>query len=95
MSSHADEPMHDGAEPNPLVKTITCGNVLFSIFKNEGQRNGVATLYYTVKASRSYRDTDGNWNYANSFHKSQLPQMIYACQKALEFIEDAELHPPF
>ncbi len=95
MSSDTDKPTRDGAAPNPLVKTITCGNVLFSIFENEGQRNGVATVYYTIKASRSYRDPDGNWNYTNSFHKSQLPQLIYACQKALEFIEDAELHPPF
>lgn len=95
MSSNTDEPTRGGTDPNPLVKTITCGNVLFSIFENLSQRNGVATVYYTVKASRSYRDPGGNWNYANSFHKSQLPQLIYACQKALEFIEKAELHPPF
>ena len=36
----------------------------FSVFKNGGQRNGVTTLYNTVKPSRSY----GNWNYTNSFH---------------------------
>ena len=95
MSSNTDEPASDGVVPNPLVKTITCGNVLFSIFENEGQRNGVATVYYTVKASRSYRDSAGNWNYTNSFYKSQLPQLIYACQKALEFIEEAESRSPF
>ena len=95
MSSKSDQPALDSATPNPLVKTLNCGSVLLSIFENEGQRNGVPTLYYTVKASRSYRDPDGNWNYTNSFHKSQLPQLIYACQKALEFIEDAESQPPF
>ena len=95
MSSHSDEPNLDGASSNPLVKTIACGNVLFSIFENEGQRNGAATVYYTVKASRSYRDAEGNRSYANSFYKSHLPQLIYACQKALQFIEDAESQPPF
>ena len=95
MSSHADGPNRDGANSNPLVKTIACGNVLFSIFENQGQRNGEATVYYTVKASRSYRDPDGNWSYTNSFYKSHLPQLIYACQKALEFLEDTETHPPF
>jgi hypothetical protein len=95
MSSYTDEPSLDDASPNPLVKTIACGNVMFSIFQNEGQRNGVPTMYYTVKASRGYRDTNGNWQYTNSFYKSHLPQLIYACQKALEFVEDAESQPPF
>lgn len=95
MSSKSDEPTRDRADRNPLVKTITCGNVLFSIFENHGQRNGTATLYYTVKASRSYRDPDGNWNYSSSFYKSHLPQLIYACQKALEFLENEDSQPPF
>lgn len=85
----------EAAAPNPLVQSITCGNVQLSIFQNEGQRQGSATLYYTVKVSRSYRDTNGNWNYTNSFYKSQLPQLLYACQKALEYIESAESLPPF
>jgi hypothetical protein len=95
MSSNADGPAGDCESPNPLVKTISCGNVLLSIFENESQRNGAAKPYYTVKASRSYRAPDGNWNYTNSFHKSQLPQLIYACQKALQFIENVESDPPF
>jgi hypothetical protein len=95
MSSSSDAHGPDRTIPNPLVKTIPCGNVLLSIFENESQRQDAATLYYTVKVSRSYRDTEGNWIYTNSFHKSQLPQLIYACQKALEFIEVAETQPPF
>jgi hypothetical protein len=95
MSSHTDEPSVDNASSNPLVKTIACGNILFSIFENHGQRNGVSRVYYTVKASRSYRDADGNWSYTNSFYKSHLPQLIYACQKALEFIEEVESQSPF
>lgn len=95
MSSPDDEPRPDKAAPNPLVQTITCGNVLLSIFENETQRQGATAIYYTVKVSRSYRDTEGNWNYTNSFYKSQLPQLLHACQKALEFVESAELQPPF
>ena len=95
MSSSTDERGEDSAAANPLLKTITCGNVLLSIFENQSQHQGAGTLYYTVKVSRSYRDAGGNWNYTNSFHKSQLPQLIYACQKALQFIEDAEGQPPF
>jgi hypothetical protein len=52
-------------------------------------------VYFTVKASRSYRDADGQWCYTNSFYKSHLPQLIYACQQALRFIEDAESPSPF
>lgn len=95
MSSFHNQAGSDAAASNPLVKTIHCGNVQLSIFENEGQRQGSPTLYYTVKVSRSYRDADGNWNYTNSFHKSQLPQLLYACQKALEYIEAAESQPPF
>ena len=95
MSSSHDQAGSDIVAPNPLVQTITCGNVQLSIFENEGQRQGSATLYYTVKVSRSYRDAHGNWNYTNSFHKSQLPQLLYACQKALEYIEAAESQSPF
>lgn len=95
MSSSHDQPGPDAAASNPLVQTIHCGHVQLSIFENEGQRQGAPTVYYTVKVSRSYRDTGGNWNYTNSFHKSQLPQLLYACQKALEYIEAAESQPPF
>ena len=93
MNANHDPPKPDILTPNPLMKTITCGNVLLSIFENESQRQG--DVYYTAKASRSYRDQDGNWNYTNSFYKSHLPQLIYACQKALEFIEEAESATPF
>ena len=99
MSSSHDQPGPDAAASNPLVQTIHCGNVHLSIFENEGQRQGSPTVYYTVKVSRSYRDTDGKWNYTNSFYKSHLPQLIYACQRALALIEDAEsataAAPPF
>lgn len=95
MSSFHDQAGPDAAASNPLVQTIHCGNVQLLIFENEGQRPGSPTLYYTVKISRSYRDADGNWNYTNSFHKSQLPQLLYACQKALEYIEAVESQPPF
>jgi hypothetical protein len=95
MSSAHHKPGRDAAAPNPLVQTISCGNVQLSIFENEGQRQGVATLYYSVKVSRSYRDAAGNWNYTNTFYKSQLPQLLYACQKALEYLEVAESQPPF
>ena len=95
MSSSQDQAGRDAVVPNPLVQTIACGNVQLSIFQNEGQRQGSATRYYTVKVSRSYRDSNGNWNYTNSFYKSQLPQLLYACQKALEYLEAAESQPPF
>ena len=58
MSSKSDQPELDSATPNPLVKMLSCGSVLLSIFENEGQRNGVATLYYTVKASLASPSTD-------------------------------------
>ena len=84
---------------NPLVQTITCGSVRLSIFENASQQNGEATWYYTVKVSRSYRDGEGKWQSTNSFYKSHLPQLVYACQRALEFVEAAELesisNPPF
>ena len=90
MSSLADESNRD---PNPLVKTIDCGNVLISIFENHRHRNGEETVYYTVKPSRGYRAPDGNWGYTNSFYKSHLPQLIYACQKAIEFLEHVDDSP--
>jgi hypothetical protein len=95
MSSSHDQPGPEAAASNPLVQTIHCGNVQLAIFENEGQRQGSPTIYYTVKVSRSYRDSDGNWNYTNSFYKSQLPQLLYACQKALEYLEAAQSQPPF
>ena len=95
MSSSHDQVGTDTVTPNPLLRTITCGSVQLSIFENEGQRQGTPRMYYTVKVSRSYRDTDGNWNYTNSFYKSHLPQLLYACQKTLEYIEAAESQPPF
>lgn len=95
MTSPTDEPNLDQSAYNPLVKTISCGNVLCSIFENRGQRNGQATVYYTVKTTRSYRDANGSWVYANNFYKSHLPQLIYVCQKALEFLEDADSDIPF
>ena len=95
MSSSHDQPGPEAAASNPLVQMIHCGNVQLTIFENEGQRQGSPAVYYTVKVSRSYRDSDGNWNYTNSFYKSQLPQLLYACQKALEYIEAAESQPPF
>ena len=95
MSSSHDQPGRGAAASNPLVQTIHCGNVQLSIFENESQHPSSATVYYTVKVSRSYRDREGNWNYTNSFHKSQLPQLLYACRKALEYIEATESQPPF
>jgi hypothetical protein len=95
MSSSHDQTGRDVAASNPLVQTIHCGNVQLSIFENESQREGSPTVYYTVKVSRSYRDTNGKWNYTNSFYKSHLPQLLYACQKALEYIEGTESQPPF
>jgi hypothetical protein len=97
MSSHVDEPNleADSTGSHPLVKTIACGSVACSIFENQGQRHGMATVYYTVKISRGYRDHDGYWRYTTSFYKSQLPQLIHVCRKALEFVEDAESQPPF
>ncbi len=95
MSSKTNDASSDFPAANPHIKTVTCGNVMLSIFANEGQRDGSATVYYTVKVSRSYRDADGSWKYANGFYKSHLPQVIYACQRALEFIEAAETQPPF
>lgn len=95
MGSSHDQPDRGTAASNPLVQTIHCGNVQLSIFENESQYQGSQTVYYTVKVSRSYRDSGGNWNYTNSFHKSQLPQLLYACRKALEYIEATELPPPF
>jgi hypothetical protein len=84
---------------NPLVKTVTCGNVRLSIFENDSQQHGEAALYYTVKVSRSYRDAQGKWQYTSNFYKSHLPQLIHACQRALVFVEDAEANaasaPPF
>jgi len=80
---------------NPLVQRIRCGNVGLSIFENISQQNGESSLYYTVDVSRSYRDRAGNWQSTSSFSKSQLPQLIYACQRALEFLEEAESAPSF
>lgn len=95
MSLPTDEPNLNTSDYNPLVKTISCGNVLCSIFENRGQRNGYPTQYYTVKATRGYRDANGTWVYANNFYKSHLPQLIYVCQKALEFLEDVDSEIPF
>ena len=95
MSSPNDEPNIDESDRNPLVKTIACGNIVCSIFENRGQRHGCPTLYYTVKATRGYRDANGAWVYTNSFYKSHLPQLIYVCQKALEYLEDADSEIPF
>ena len=72
---------------NPLVKTIVCGAVRLLIFENH---NRAGEIYYTVKVSRSYRDPEGTWQDTNSFYKSQLPQLMYACQRALQFLEEAE-----
>ena len=91
--NHSQATRHDETRKAP-VKTISCGNVMLSIFRNQAQRGPDAT-YYTVKVSRSYRDPEGSWNYASSLYKSQLPQLVYVCHKALEFIEDAESEPPF
>ena len=96
----ASEPHGAEAEKkNPLVKIVTCGNVRLSIFENDSPQSGEAALYYTVKVSRSYRDGAGKWQSTNSFYKSHLPQLIYACQRALALIEDAEsataAAPPF
>lgn len=74
---------------------ISCGNVFCSIFVNDGERHGSATVYYTIRISRSYREPDGTWRYTNSFYKSHLPQLLHACQKALEFVEASETAPPF
>ena len=89
----------EAEKKNPLVKIVTCGNVRLSIFENDSQQSGEAALYYTVKVSRSYRDGAGKWQSTSSFYKSHLPQLIYACQRALAFVEDAESEaaaaPPF
>ena len=89
----------DSAKKNPLVQMITCGNVRLSIFENDSQQPSEVALYYTVKVSRSYRDGEGKWQSTSSFYKSHLPQLIYACQRALAFVEDAESRaaaaPPF
>jgi hypothetical protein len=89
----------DAEKKNPLVKMVTCGNVRLSIFENDRQQSGEAALYYTVKVSRSYRDGAGKWQSTSSFYKSHLPQLIYACQRALAFVEDVESEaaaaPPF
>jgi hypothetical protein len=87
----------DSEKKNPLAKMVTCGNVRLSIFENDSQQYGEAALYYTVKISRSYRDGEGKWQYTSSFYKSHLPQLIYACERALAFFEDAESAsaPPF
>lgn len=87
----------DVEKKNPLVKMITCGNVRLSIFENASGQSGETAWYYTAKVSRSYRDGAGNWQSASSFYKSHLPQLIYACQRALEFLEEVESEsvPPF
>jgi hypothetical protein len=88
----------DDEKKNPLVRSISCGNVRLAIFENASGHRSEATPYYTVNASRSYRDEAGNWKSTSTFYKSHLPQLIYTCQRALEFIEDAEseaLSPPF
>ena len=88
----------NGEKKNPLVQRIRCGSVGLSIFENISQQNNEPALYYTVDISRSYRDREGNWKSTSSFYKSQLPQLIYVCQRALEFLEEVEsesLAPPF
>ena len=89
----------DSEKKNPLVHMINCGNVRLSIFENASQQYGDAGWYYTVKVSRSYRDGEGKWQYTGNLYKSHLPQLIYACQRALEFLEAAESEsvsaPPF
>jgi hypothetical protein len=92
----------DGAasgKKNPLVKMIACGNVRLSIFENASQQFGESTMYYTVTVSRSYRDRTGKWLSTSTFYKSHLPQLMYACQRALAFVEEAEsesvFDPPF
>lgn len=87
----------DSGKENPLVKMITCGNVRLSIFRNGSQQFGESVTYYTVKVSRSYRDGKGKWLSTSTFYKSHLPQLMYACQRALAFVEDAEADsdPPF
>ena len=57
------------------------------IFENHSR---AGEIYNTVKVSRSYRDPEGTWQDTNSFYKSQLPQLTYACQRALQFLEEAE-----
>lgn len=89
----------EAEKKNPLVKIVTCGNVRLSIFENDRQPSADAAMYYTVQVSRSYRDGAGKWQSTSSFYKSHLPQLIYACQRALALVEDAEsaaaAAPPF
>ena len=96
--SQSDVRGGNGEKKNPLVQRIRCGNVGLSIFENTSQQNSEPAIYYMVDISRSYRDRAGNWKSTSTFYKSQLPQLIYACQRALEFLEEVEpesLAPPF
>jgi hypothetical protein len=73
------------AEPRP-VHELRFRNIRAAIWHNEGDRG----LWYSVTISRSYRDTDGNWQTTDSFNSVELLVVSELAREAFHWIAGSQ-----
>ncbi len=72
-------------EENKPVNEIRIGSIRASIWLN---RQETGTPWYTVTASRSYKDRNGDWRDVRSFNYSDLPCVGEVLEQAMSWIRD-------
>tara|TARA_R110002167_G_scaffold255063_1_gene461386 strand:- start:182 stop:511 length:330 start_codon:yes stop_codon:yes gene_type:complete len=73
------------AEENKPINEIRIGSIRASIWLN---RPETGMPWYTVTASRSYRDKKGDWRDVRSFNYSDLPCVGEVLEQAMSWIRD-------
>jgi len=74
--------------PSGPETTIRLGNISASVFLNQAESG---REFRNVVLQRSYKDTEGNRQFANSFNVADLPVVQRVTQLAQEYIERLEV----
>jgi len=73
-------------EENKPVYEIRIGRIRASIWANRSEEQGAP--WYSVTASRSYKDKTGDWHDIKSFNYSDLPCVGRVLEQAMSWIQD-------
>jgi hypothetical protein len=69
------------------IATSKGESVSVTVWSNDIERSGETFTVYNVTVQASYFDaSDGQWKASKGFRGSQLPTLIYALQRAFDFI---------
>lgn len=83
MNNEQDNRRSDSSADAPEKKrpvNVTDGNIKAAIWRNETEKG----VMHNTKLTRSYQDSDGNWQEANSFPSKDLLRVAEVARKAYD-----------